>query len=56
MATIIDALVVTLGLDASGFKKGQEETKESLDKTRKNSEQTAKDMEAAGKRLSLIHI
>jgi hypothetical protein len=52
MATIIDALVVTLGLDASGFKKGQEETKESLDKTRKNSEQTAKDMEAAGKRAA----
>lgn len=52
MATVIDALVVTLGLDASGFKKGQEETKESLDKTRKNSEQTAKDMEAAGKRAA----
>ncbi|CAI1223475.1 hypothetical protein [Serratia proteamaculans] len=52
MPTIIDALVVTLGLDASGFKKGQEETKESLDKTRKNSEQTAKDMEAAGKRAA----
>lgn len=52
MATVIDALVVTLGLDASGFKKGQEETKESFDKTRKNSEQTAKDMEAAGKRAA----
>ncbi|CAI2109706.1 Uncharacterised protein [Serratia marcescens] len=52
MATVIDALVVTLGLDASGFKKGQQETKESLDKTRKNSEQTAKDMEAAGKRAA----
>lgn len=52
MVTVIDALVVTLGLDASGFKKGQEETKESLDKTRKNSEQTAKDMEAAGKRAA----
>lgn len=52
MTTVIDALVVTLGLDASGFKKGQEETKESLDKTRKNSEQTAKDMEAAGKRAA----
>lgn len=52
MATVIDALVVTLGLDASGFKKGQQETKESLDKIRKNSEQTAKDMEAAGKRAA----
>lgn len=52
MATVIDALVVTLGLDASGFKKGQQETKEGLDKIRKNSEQTAKDMEAAGKRAA----
>jgi hypothetical protein len=27
MATIIDSLVVTLGLDSSGFKKGQTEVK-----------------------------
>ncbi|WP_147196050.1 hypothetical protein [Pantoea sp. CCBC3-3-1] len=50
--TIIDALVVTLGLDSSGFKKGQQETKEGLQNTRKESEQTAKDMEAAGKRAA----
>jgi len=50
--TIIDALVVTLGLDSSGFKKGQQETKEGLKKTRDESEQTAKDMEAAGKRAA----
>jgi len=52
MATIIDALVVTLGLDSSGFKKGQGEIKGGLDDTRKQAEQAAKDMEAAGKRAA----
>lgn len=52
MATIIDALVVTLGLDAAGFKKGQAEVEGGLDDTRKQAEQTAKDMEAAGKRAA----
>lgn len=52
MATIIDALVVTLGLDSSGFKKGQGEIKGGLDDTRKQAEKTAKDMEAAGKRAA----
>ncbi|TBM13405.1 hypothetical protein EYY86_14060 [Hafnia paralvei] len=52
MATVIDALVVTLGLDSSGFKKGQKETQDGLSKTRKEAEQTAKDMEAYGKRAS----
>ncbi|MGD9424010.1 lytic transglycosylase domain-containing protein [Pantoea sp. NSTU24] len=52
MATIIDALVVTLGLDATGFNKGQKDVKGGLDDTRKQSEQTAKDMEAAGKRAA----
>ncbi|EPG6291445.1 hypothetical protein I8I22_004142, partial [Enterobacter cloacae] len=50
--TIIDSLVVTLGLDSSGFKKGQTEVKKGLDDTRKNADQTAKDMEAAGKRAA----
>ncbi|ELV2782399.1 hypothetical protein QNZ42_002089 [Enterobacter cloacae] len=52
MPTIIDSLVVTLGLDSSGFKKGQTELKKGLDDTRKNADQTAKDMEAAGKRAA----
>lgn len=52
MATIIDSLVVTLGLDPSGFKKGQEEIKKGLNDTRKNADQTAKEMEAAGKRAA----
>ena len=52
MPTIIDSLVVTLGLDSSGFRKGQTEVKKGLDDTRKNADQTAKDMEAAGKRAA----
>lgn len=52
MPTIIDALVVTLGLDATGFKKGQKDVKGGLEDTRKQSEQVAKDMEAAGKRAA----
>jgi len=52
MATVIDALVVTLGLDPSGFKKGQKDVNGGLEDTRKQAEQTAKDMEAAGKRAA----
>lgn len=52
MPTIIDSLVVTLGLDPSGFNKGQKDVKGGLDDTRKQAEQTAKDMEAAGKRAA----
>lgn len=52
MATIIDALVVTLGLDTSDFRRGQRETSEGLDDTRKKADSTAKDMEAYGKKAS----
>lgn len=52
MPTIIDALVVTLGLDPSGFNKGQKDVKGGLDDTRKQAEQTAKDMEVYGKKAS----
>ncbi len=52
MATIIDALVVTLGLDSSGFKKGQKDVSEGLDDTKKAADKAAKDMEAAGKRAA----
>lgn len=50
--TIIDALVVTLGLDSSSFKKGQKEVGEGLKNTRKDADQTAKEMEASGKRAA----
>lgn len=52
MATVIDALIVTLGLDASGFKKGKSEVSEGLDQTKKKAESTAKDMEVYGKKAS----
>ncbi|SEF31346.1 glucosaminidase domain-containing protein [Variovorax sp. NFACC27] len=49
MATVIDALVVTLGLDAAKFKKGSKETDEALDKTSGKANKANKDMEAWGK-------
>ena len=49
MANVIDALVVTLGLDTAKFKKGAKETDEALDKTSKNTTKVSKDMEAWGK-------
>ena len=52
METVIDALVVTLGLDSSGFQKGKKEVSEGLDQTKKQAESTAKDMEAYGKKAS----
>lgn len=48
-ATIIDALLVTLGLDASGFKKGQAETDEALKRTKDNAVKHGKDIEAKAK-------
>ncbi len=49
MATVIDSLLVTLGLDASSFTQGQKEATESLKKTENESNATAKRMEASGK-------
>ncbi len=48
--TTIDALVVTLGLDPSGFTQGQKQAAEALMKTRQASSQAAKEMQADGKR------
>lgn len=52
MATIIDALLVTLGLDASSYKKGQGEAKESLRKTKDEATKTAKEIELRGKQAA----
>lgn len=54
MATVIDALVVTLGLDAKAFKRGAAETDESLKHTRDESARTARDMEARGKQAAMF--
>lgn len=47
---IIDALVITLGLDNSGFKKGTKETKEGMDKVKADAAATAKVMQEQGKK------
>jgi hypothetical protein len=49
MATVIDQLVVKLGLDASGFKQGEKDLNTSLDKARKGADKTAKQMKDSGK-------
>ncbi len=50
MATIIDALVVTLGLDPKAFKQGAKETGEALDKTRKTADKAGQGIEASAKK------
>ncbi|CAI1823754.1 Membrane-bound lytic murein transglycosylase D precursor [Serratia quinivorans] len=45
MSTIIDALVVTLGLDSSSFKKGQEETRDEFDKTKEKIKKDSKEVQ-----------
>jgi len=52
MANIIDALIVTLGLDASDYQKEQKEVDVGLKKLRENAEKTAKEMEARGKQAA----
>ena len=52
-ANVIDALLVTLGLDASKFKAGAKEVDASLAKTSGATSKTSKDMEAWGKSASI---
>ncbi|MEI7296595.1 hypothetical protein WCQ02_31015 [Paraburkholderia tropica] len=52
MATLIDSLVVALGLDASGFTKGQKEASASVKKTSDEAARAAKEMEARGKQAA----
>lgn len=50
MANIIDALLVTLGLDTKDFKKGVEATTKDHEKLRKEAEKTAREMQEQGKK------
>lgn len=52
MATVIDALVITLGLDVTGFKKSLGEVQEGLKKTRQETDRHTKEMEARAKSLA----
>ena len=52
MPTVIDALVATLGLDASGFLKGEAQTKEGLRNLSAASDKTGGDMELVAKKIT----
>jgi hypothetical protein len=49
MATVIDSLIVTLGLDPANFTKGQKQAADAMRRTREESVSTAKEMEMRGK-------
>lgn len=51
-ATVIDALLVTLGLDASAFEKGQKDTDAALKKTEQHTTESTKRIEEGAKRTA----
>lgn len=51
-ATVIDALLVTLGLDTSDFRKGQKDVSDDLKKQREDAKKTAKEMAEQGKKAA----
>lgn len=51
-ATVIDALLVTLGLDTSDFRKGQKDVSDDLKKQREDAKNTAKEMVEQGKKAA----
>lgn len=51
-ATVIDALLVTLGLDTSDFRKGQKDVSDDLKKQREDATKTAKEMAEQGKKAA----
>lgn len=50
---IIDAFIVTFGLDARGYKSGERELRDSLRDTRENAKKTFDDVEDRGKKASI---
>lgn len=48
MPTIVDSLVVKLGLDASGFEVGAKQTEKTLTRTKEAAARAGKDMQASG--------
>lgn len=52
MATVVDALIMTLGLDTRDYDKGQKRTTADLDKLKKQSGAVAKEMSEQGKRAA----
>lgn len=51
-ATVIDALLVTLGIDTSDFRKGQKDVSDDLKKQREDAKKTAKEMAEQGKKAA----
>lgn len=49
MATVIDSLIVTLGLDNKDFQQGMKDTEKGLSDTRKNTARVGKQIAASGK-------
>lgn len=49
MATVIDSLVVKLGLDTKDYQKGAKSVENDFKRTKQNAQKTGKDIEAAGK-------
>jgi hypothetical protein len=54
VATVIDALVVTLGLDPAQYKRGQADAKKSIKATSDEAARAAKEMEARGQQAALF--
>ena len=52
MASVIDSLVVKLGLDSTDFQRGEKRVADGLDNTRKRTERTGKQVEASGKQAA----
>jgi len=52
VATVVDSLIVTLGLDPSGFTKGQKQAAADLVKTKAQAQSVAKDMSESGKKAA----
>jgi hypothetical protein len=52
MATVIDSLIVKLGLDSTDFQRGEKRVADGLDNTRKRTERTGKQVEASGKQAA----
>ena len=51
MATVVDALLVTLGIDASGFSQGVKQTEQGLNKVSEAGNRTQKDMDVVAKSI-----
>lgn len=49
MATVIDSMIVTLGLDNKDFQQGMKDTEKGLSDTRKKTDRVGKDIAASGK-------